>query len=180
MKVAFTATTFASGLLGSLAILAAGVGCAQRSPQADAGSSSADALVGAWRSHVQFHGGAFASVKGLSFMYVFNSGGTMTESSNYDADPPVPPAYGSWRRTAPNEFEAHYEFFVTKPPAAWTDLAAGNGWPPAGRGVLVERISLATDGHSFTSKLTYSAFDAAGSPAEGGGEADVVGKRIGS
>jgi hypothetical protein len=39
-------------------------------------------------------------------MYVFNTGGTMTESSNYDGAPPVPPAYGVWRSVGPNEFEA--------------------------------------------------------------------------
>ncbi len=179
MKVAFRAMAVSYLLIGSLAIGAACIGCSRRSPDGGADPSASDGLVGAWRSQVQFHGGAFASVKDLSFMYVFNSGGTMTESSNYDADPPVPPAYGSWRRTSSNEFEAHYEFFVTKPPAALTDLTGGNGWPPAGRGVLIERITLAPDGRSFTSRMTYSAFDAAGNPVEGGGEADVAGTRIG-
>ena len=37
-------------------------------------------------------------MKDLEFMYVFNVGGTMTASSNYDGAPPVPPAYGVWRR----------------------------------------------------------------------------------
>ena len=53
-----------------------------------------DELVGAWRSNVQFKSGAFASITDLEFMYVFNAGGTLTESSNYDGVPPVPPAYG--------------------------------------------------------------------------------------
>ena len=42
-------------------------------------------LVGQWRAKLQFTSGAFAPVKDLEFMYVFNLGGTMTESSNYDA-----------------------------------------------------------------------------------------------
>ena len=53
-------------------------------------------LVGAWRGKVQFTSGAFAATTNLEFCYVFNEGGTMTESSNYDGAPPVPPAYGVW------------------------------------------------------------------------------------
>ena len=55
-------------------------------------------LFGAWRGSVQFTTGAFAEVKDLDFMYLFNAGGTMLESSNYDGAPPVPPAYGVWRK----------------------------------------------------------------------------------
>ena len=40
-------------------------------------------LAGAWRGKVQFTSGAFAEIKDLEFMYAFNAGGTMTESSNY-------------------------------------------------------------------------------------------------
>ena len=65
-------------------------------------------------------------------MYVFNLGGTMTESSNYDASPPVPPAYGIWRKVGPRQFEAKYEFYVTKPPAAFEEIAKGGGWGPGG------------------------------------------------
>ena len=59
------------------------------------------ALVGAWKSNIQFKDGAFAEVKDLEFLYVFNAGGTMTESSNYDGSPPVPPAYGAWKEVGP-------------------------------------------------------------------------------
>ena len=38
-------------------------------------------LVGAWRSNLEFQTGTFASIKDLAFLYVFNEGGTMTESS---------------------------------------------------------------------------------------------------
>ena len=74
------------------------------------------ALVGAWRSHIRFSAGAFAEMKDLEFMYVHNAGGTMTESSNYDGAPPVPPAYGVWKKTGAREFETKYLFYVTKPP----------------------------------------------------------------
>jgi hypothetical protein len=42
-------------------------------------------------SNLQFQSGTFASIKDLAFLYVFNEGGTMTESSSYDAAPPVAP-----------------------------------------------------------------------------------------
>ena len=74
-------------------------------------------LAGEWRAQLQFTSGAFAPIKDLEFMYAFNQGGTMTESSNYDASPPVPPAYGIWRKVGDREFEAKYEFYVTKAPA---------------------------------------------------------------
>jgi hypothetical protein len=54
-------------------------------------------LIGARRSTIEFETGAFAEITDLEFMYVFNAGGTLTESSNYDGAPPVPPAYGVWR-----------------------------------------------------------------------------------
>lgn len=134
-------------------------------------------LAGAWRSSVQFESGAFAPLKNLEFMYVFNAGGTMTESSNYDAAPPVPPAYGVWRSLGSGEFEARYEFFMTapSPPDAFK---TGGGWVPSGRGVLTERIKLSDDGQSFTSTIRYEAFDATGKPAEGGGPAKGSGARI--
>lgn len=37
--------------------------------------------VGAWRSNLQFQTGTFAPIKDLAFLYAFNEGGTMTESS---------------------------------------------------------------------------------------------------
>jgi hypothetical protein len=130
-----------------------------------------EALVGEWRAQLQFTSGAFAAVKDLEFMYVFNLGGTMTESSNYDAAPPVPPAYGIWRTTGPREYEAKYEYYATRPPAAFDEITSGGGWPPAGRGVFIERITLSEDGRTFTSQIRYDAFDTAGQPAAGGGEA---------
>jgi hypothetical protein len=137
-----------------------------------------DPLVGAWRSSIQFESGAFAEVHDLEFMLAFNAGGTMTESSNYDAAPPVPPAYGTWRKTGPSAYETTYEFFSTAP-AEPTAFARGAGWMPAGRGRLTEKIALAADGRSYTSTLNYEAFDARGRPAEGGGTATGHAVRIG-
>ncbi len=134
-------------------------------------------LVGAWRSAIQFETGTFAATKDLEFMYLFNEGGTMTESSNYDAAPPVPPAYGVWRPVGANEFEAKYEFFVTAPSSP-DAFKTGAGWLPSGRGVLTERISVAADGQSFTSTMAYEALNSKGEPAEGGGQAKGRAVRI--
>jgi hypothetical protein len=155
-----------------------GGACRQAPPSPAAGDNPTLDLVGQWRASLQFTSGAFAPVKDLEFMYVFNPGGTMTESSNYDAAPPVPPAYGIWRKVGPREFEAKYEFYVTKAPAGFAEIAKGGGWAPAGRGVFIERISLSEDGGSFTSKITYDQFDTAGKPAEGGGVATGRGVRL--
>jgi hypothetical protein len=158
-------------------------GCQPQTPPAGAGAAdTTDAgttdLVGEWRAKLQFTSGAFAPIKDLEFMYVFNQGGTMTESSNYDASPPVPPAYGIWRKVGPREFEAKYEFYVTKPPAAFGEIAKGGGWGPAGRGVFLERITVSEDGASFNSKIKYDQFDTAGKPMEGGGEATGQGVKL--
>ena len=110
-------------------------------------------------------------------MYVFHDDGTMTESSNYDAAPPVPPAYGVWHAVGPKEFEAKYEFFSTAPSAP-DAFKTGAGWMPAGHGVLTERIQLSDDGNAFTSTIRYDAFDKSGKPAEGGGTAKGRGERM--
>lgn len=141
-------------------------------------SSQRDSLVGAWRSQIRFKSGALVDVKDLEFMYVFNAGGTMTESSNYDGAPPVPPAYGAWRKGAPHQFEAKYAFYMTKAPASFDEIAKGGGWSPAGHGVLSEKITLSDDGQTYKSTITYAAFDQAGKPAEGGGEGTGVGTRM--
>lgn len=135
-------------------------------------------LIGAWESRLQFSSGAFSTIKDLRFLYAFNEGGTMTESSNYDGAPPVPPAYGVWRQIGANKFEARYVFYVTKPPAAFKEITSGGGWLPTGRGVLTERITTAADGGSFESTITFEAFDMAGKPAPGGGVATAHGARI--
>ena len=135
-------------------------------------------LVGAWESRLQFSSGAFATIKDLRFLYAFNAGGTMTESSNYDGAPPVPPAYGVWRQTGPSGFEAKYVFYMTKAPAAFQEITSGGGWLPSGHGVLTEQIATAADGVSFESTITLELFDMSGKPAPGGGKATAHGSRI--
>ena len=120
--------TMSRVLLG-LTVLLGVDGRSQPAPLAASETAAID-LVGEWRAQLQFTSGAFASIKDLEFMYVFNQGGTMTESSNYDASPPVPPAYGIWRKVGAREFEAKYEFYVTKAPATFDEIAKGGGWGP--------------------------------------------------
>jgi hypothetical protein len=160
-------------LVVSAGLLAAG--CESTPSQS---SSEDQSLVGAWRAQIHFKSGAFTAFKDLEFMYVFNDGGTMTESSNYDAAPPVPPAYGVWRKTGPKQFEVKYTFFVTKAPTGFEDIAKGGGWMPAGHGVFMETITLSDDGKSFKSTMKYEQFDQAGKPVEGGGEAEVEGVSV--
>ena len=135
-------------------------------------------IIGAWRSSLQFSSGAFAGIKDLEFMYVFNQGGTLTESSNYDGAPPVPPAYGVWRAISATEFEAKYEFYITAP-APPDAFKTGAGWLPSGRGIFIERITLSPDGKTFTSTITYEALDTHGQPIAGGGTAEGHAVRIG-
>ena len=138
----------------------------------------APALTGAWRAQMHFQSGAFAAVKDLEFMYVYNAGGTLTESSNYDAAPPVPPAYGIWRPKGANHFQSKYVFYVTKAPASFQDITKGGGWSPDGSGVFTEEITLAADGNSYTAKVTYLAYDVNGKPAEGGGAGTATAQRL--
>ena len=143
-----------------------------------AGEERQPALVGAWRSSLEFKSGAFAPVKGFEFLYAFNAGGTMTESSNYDAAPPVPPAYGVWKQIGARRFEARYEFFLTRVGKPEEEESANGGWLPAGRGVFDETFDLSEDGQSFTSTLRYELFDEQGKPAVGGGSGEGRGKRL--
>lgn len=141
-------------------------------------SKGSDNLVGAWRGQVQFTTGAFAETKDLEFMYVFTSGGTMTESSNYDAAPPVPPAYGVWKKVGVRKYEAKYQFFQSKAASSADELIKGGGWAPDGHGTLSQRITLSADGRSFESSITLELFDKGGKAIAGGGEASASGKRI--
>src|SRR5438477_10848471 len=112
-----------------------------------------DNLAGAWRGKVQFTSGAFAEVKDLEFMYDFNAGGTMTESSNYDAAPPVPPAYGVWKKVGSRKYEAKYQFFQSKAVTTADELVKGQGWGPEGYGILAQKMTLSADGNAFESRI---------------------------
>ncbi len=159
-------------------VLAAAVLGLEASCASDPAVSSGPALVGAWRSQIEFQSGAFAAVKGFEFLYAFNSGGTMTESSNYDAAPPVPPAYGVWKQAGARRFEARYEFFLTRVGRTEEEEVASGGWLPAGRGVFDETIELSEDGDTFVSILRYALFDERGKLAEGGGDGKGRGTRL--
>jgi hypothetical protein len=135
-------------------------------------------LAGAWRGSVTFSSGVFAGLKGLQYMYVFNAGGTMTESSNYDGVPPVPPAYGVWRKTAARTYQAKYQFFQTKAVKTSDELVKQGGFVPDGHGVITQTITLSGDGNRFTSRIAVAMFDNDGKPIPGGSSGTASGTRI--
>jgi hypothetical protein len=163
----------------ALSVLLLAAGCDKTTSSRTQRDSANDGLVGAWRGNVQFKSGTLAEWKGLQFMYTFNVGGTMTESSNYDGAPPGPPAYGVWRNTGERQFEARYEVFLTKSPNPIEEIAKGGGWLPDGHGVLFEKIILSDDGKSFKSLIRWDAFDQSGKPTESGIEGTGEGSRMG-
>lgn len=173
-------SSFFSRRVGFLALgLLLLAGCSPTTPSAPAAATSETAaLVGAWRAQVQFSDGAFASTKDLEFLYAFNAGGTMTESSNYDGAPPVAPAYGIWRKLSDTTYEAKYEYFWTKPPVKLEELTKGAGWMPGGVGVLTQKLTVAADGKSFDSTITYDVFDSSGKPTEKASHATAKGTKI--
>ena len=166
-------------LLTTLSMVLIAAACGDGASVSTGESSERDDLAGAWRSQIRFSSGELAEMKDLEFMYVFNAGGTMTESSNYDGAPPVPPAYGIWKKSGPRQFEAKYTFYVTKAPGTFEDIAKGGGWSPAGHGDFTEKITLSDDGKSYKSTITYAAFDQTGELVAGGGEGNGEGTRMG-
>ena len=165
-------------LLATLSTLLMVTGCGDATSPLMGESVERESLAGAWRSQIRFNSGAIAEMKDLEFMYAFNAGGTLTESSNHDAAPPVPPAYGVWRRTGPHQFEAKYTFYATKAPDTFEDIVKGGGWSPSGYGILTERVTLSADGKSYTSTIAYAPFDSSGKPVEGGGTGTGAGTRM--
>jgi hypothetical protein len=131
-------------------------------------------LVGAWRTKVQFKGGALADLHDLEFMYAFNAGGTLTQSSNYDGTPPVPPGYGVWRQTGSRTFELRYAFYA---PAKFVKSGRAAAWVPSGRGLYTETLELSLDGRTYNSRVVYDLVDPTGSPIPGGGEGEAKGSR---
>lgn len=154
-------------------------GCGNR-PSPEMGvAADRGPLVGAWRSKVVFRTGALAEMKDLEFLYAYNAGGTMTESSNYDeAANSSPPAYGVWKQTGPRTFETKYVFFTTKAPDPGDGAPIGSDWWPAGHGVLTETITLSDDGQTYVSAITLATFDRTGAPIAGSGEGAGAGTRI--
>jgi hypothetical protein len=152
------------------------IGCRQHSHRTE--TSQGQGLVGAWQADITFSSGSFASIKDLEFMYVFNMGGTMTESSNYDAAPPVPPAYGVWKIIDDRLFEAKYGFYITRIPDSSEGSVESTGWLPAGRGVFTDTITVSDDGQTFTSKIHYEAYDRSGKLIQTDEEATALGVRV--
>ena len=111
-------------------------------------------------------------------MWVFNEGGTMTESSNYDGVPPTPPAYGIWKKTGNQQYESRYEFYFNKIPASFEDVIKAGGFPPAGYGVLNEKIILSEDGKSYSSTIKFNLFDQTGKQTVFNDEATAEAKRM--
>jgi hypothetical protein len=153
-------------------------GCATKSSSPTNKTPADDNLVGAWRAKVHFKNGTFSSIKDLEFLYVFNAGGTMIESSNYDASPPVPPAYGVWRMVQPRQYEAKYIFYLTNAPQAFKDISGGGGWSPGGSGVFVDTITLSEDGKTFTSTIRLDMVNEKGKPIESNSGAEAHAARI--
>ncbi|MFN8547125.1 MAG: hypothetical protein U0527_03925 [Candidatus Eisenbacteria bacterium] len=142
-----------------LSAIVAVSGC---TPSAMSGSN--DDLAGAWRSSVHFDSGDFAGLSDLEFLYAFNSGGTMTESSNYDAVPPVAPAYGVEARR-PGRIRRAIRVLRDQGADEGRGFVAGAGWNPIGRGRFDEHIQVSADGSSFDSTFRYSPLNPDGSPA---------------
>ncbi|MGB7905619.1 MAG: hypothetical protein WCF43_13055 [Steroidobacteraceae bacterium] len=162
----------------SIAFATAMLACALPGRSMADPAGKGDDLTGAWRGAVQFLSGAFAEVKDLELMYAFIAGGTMTESSNYDAVPPVPPAYGVWKKVGAGTYEARYQFFQSRTVASADELVKAGGWGAAGYGIISQTITLSADGKSFDSKLHLELFGQDGKPVAGGGDATAKGTRI--
>ncbi|MEP6779983.1 MAG: hypothetical protein ABJC26_08850 [Gemmatimonadaceae bacterium] len=153
--------------------------CGTNAPRSIGESPRDNRLVGAWRSQIRFNGGTLGGISDLEFLYAYNTGGTMTESSNYDeAANSSPPAYGVWRQVGPNKFETKYLFYQTRAATVADGVANTGGWLPAGHGVLTETIALSADGAAYTSTINYAAFDKNGKPGEGSGAGTGAGTRI--
>ena len=164
-------------LILSAVLIITGCGNGQSSQM----SVSADhgVLVGAWRSKVVFGDGPLAEMKDLEFLYAYNAGGTMTESSNYDeAANSSPPAYGLWKQTDRRRFETKYVFYTTKAPDPGDGAPTSNDWWPAGHGVLTETITLSDDGRTYASTIKLATYDRTDTPIAGSGEGTGSGTRI--
>ncbi len=165
--------------VAALSALLIAAGCTNAAPPVKSDAPQEVNLAGAWRSKIHFNGGVLAAVPDLEFLYSYNAGGTMTESSNYDeAANSSPPAYGVWKRTGPNQFETRYLFYQTRAPVPADGPGNDNGWLPAGHGVLTETITLSADGNSYTSAIKYVSFDKSDNPTPGGGVGSGVATRI--
>ena len=152
------------------------MGCGNGQSSRMSVSAGRGTLVGAWRSKIVFRGGPLAGMKDLEFLYAYDAGGTMTESSNYDeAANSSPPAYGIWKQIDPRTFETKYLFYTTKAPGPGDGAPDGRDWWPSGHGVLTETITLSGDGQTYKSTVKLATFDRTGTPIGGDGDGDGTG-----
>jgi hypothetical protein len=70
----------------------------------------------------------------------------MTESSNYDGVPPVPPAYGCGKRSAQTSSRRDTSSSPRSHPLVSRKSPVGGGMDADGHGVLTETITLSADG----------------------------------
>ena len=82
------------------------------------------------------------------------------------------------RKVQPGEYEAKHEFFSTKTPKGFEEIAKGGGWAPGGSGTLLERLTLSEDGKCFKSTIRYVGVDETGKPTETGSMAETEVTRI--
>jgi hypothetical protein len=164
-------------LILSAVLLVTGCGAGQSSPMS--GSADRASLAGAWRSKIAFRNGPLAEMKDLEFLYAYNAGGTMTESSNYDeAANASPPAYGVWKQIGRRTFETNYVFYTTRAPGPGEGSPNSRDWWPAGHGVLTETITLSDDGQTYASTIKLATYESTGTLIAGGGEGTGAGTRI--
>ena len=155
-------------------------GCGNGQSSQTSVSADRGMLEGAWRSKVVFRNGPLAEMKDLEFLYAYNAGGTMTESSNYDeAANSSPPAYGVWKQIDRGRFETKYVFYTTKAPGPGDGAPTSSDWWPAGHGVLTETITLSDDGRTYASTIKLATYDRTDTPIAGSGEGTGSGTRIG-
>jgi len=154
-------------------------GCTKGSSPQPVGWIEDSRLTGAWRSKIDFQSGPFTGVKDLEFLYAYNAGGTMTESSNYDeAANSSPPAYGVWKQFGERKYETKYVFFTTKSPDSTSGAPSAGDWWPAGHGVLTEVIQMSEDGRTYKSSIKLDIFDKAGKLLPGSGKGSGAAERI--
>jgi hypothetical protein len=154
-------------------------GCTTGPSSQNNAAADRSVLVRAWRSKIVFRNGPLAEMKDLEFLYAYNTGGTMTESSNYDeAANSSPPAYGVWRQNAPRTFETKYVFYTTKESGPADGAPNSRDWWPAGHGVLTETITRADDGLTYVSTVKLATYDRAGALIAGTAEGTGAGTRI--
>ena len=135
-------------LQGAAVASVAGLGAlAPTSVLAKSDESSADAIVGAWRS-VQ----TITGLPPFGSLTSFASAGTLVTSASIDLTTQFAstPGYGAWTRIGDGQYRAKFEFF--------TFDSSRN---PSGSGLV--RLKISVDGDRQRGPVTLTLFDLAGS-----------------